>query len=64
MLESFKDKYRSEYRTIPRGQGEEDPGLRCQDCKDEPLPARDSQVNCKVCPGCAHIREDLDMTDV
>ena len=33
-------------------------------CKDEPPPARDSQVNCKVCLGCAHIREDLDMTDV
>ena len=64
MLESFKDNYRSKYRTMSRGQEEDDPGLRCQDCKDEPPPARDSQVHCLVCPAWAHLREDLDITDV
>ena len=27
-------------------------------------PARDSQVHCLSCPAWAHLREDLDMTDM
>ena len=64
MLEGFKDNYRSKYRTVPKGQEEEDPGLRCQDCQDKPTQARDSQVHCLVCPAWEHLREDLDITDV
>ena len=56
MLEHFKDDYRSKCRTRERGQEDEDPGLRCQECQDEPPPARDSQVHCLVCPAWAHLR--------
>ena len=70
MLESFKDNFRNRCRTMERGQEEDDPGLRCQDCmdsqdsQDKPPPARDSQVHCLVCPAWTHLREDLDITDV
>ena len=64
MLLNFKDKFRSSYRTMEKGQEEDDPGLVCQDCQDESPPARDSQVHCLVCPAWSHFREDLDMTDV
>ena len=57
MLEHFKYNYRSKYRTMERGHEEEDPWLSCQDCKD-------SQVHCLVCPAGAHLREDLDMSDI
>ena len=64
MLEHFKDNYRSKYRTMERGQEEDDPGLRCQECQDEPPAARDSQVHCLICPAWTHLREDLDLTDI
>ena len=64
MLEHFKDNYRSKYITMDRGMEEEDPGLRCQDCKDKPPPARESQVHCLVCSVWAHLREDLDMSNI
>ena len=64
MLEPFKDNFRSKYRTLERGQEEEDPGLRYKNCQDSPPPARDSQVHCLVCPAWSHLREDLDLTDV
>ena len=56
MLEPFKDNFRRKYRTLERGQEEEDPGLQCQDCQDSPPPARDSQVHCLVCPAWTHLR--------
>lgn len=67
MLPFFKDNYRSSYRTLDKGQEEDDPGLRCKDCQEEAPPtppARDSQVHCLVCPAWSHLREDLDITDV
>ena len=64
MLEHFKDDYSSKYGTMQRGQEENGPGLICQECQDEPPPARDSQVHCLVCPAWTHLREDLDLTDI
>ena len=64
MLQSFKDNFRNNYRTLNKGQEEDDPGLICQDCKNVSSPARDSQVHCLTCPAWSHLREDLDMTDI
>ena len=54
MLKDSKDNYRSKYRTMERGQEEDDPGLRCQECR----------VHCLVCPAWTYLREDLDLTDI
>ena len=64
MLQYLKDNFRSSYRTMGKGQEDNDPGLRCQDCQGEAPPARDSQVHCLVCPAWSHLRTDLDVTDV
>ena len=57
MLESFKDNYRTKYRTLSRGQEDRDPGLRCSDCGQ----SRDSQSHCLVCPAWLEARERLDL---
>ena len=64
MLQSFKDTFLNNYRTLNKGQEEDDPGLACQDCKNVSSPARDSQDHCLSCPAWSHLREDLDMTDI
>ena len=46
MLESFKDNYRTKYRTLGRGEEDRDPALACGDCGQ----SRDSQSHCLVCP--------------
>ena len=64
MLQCFKDNYRSSYRTMDKGQEEDDPGLRCRNCQDESPHARDSQIHCMVCPAWSNLREGLDVTNV
>ena len=61
MLESFKDNYRSKYRTLARGDEDEDPGLACSYCEVTPY-ARDSQAHCLACPAWQDLRENLDLT--
>ena len=57
MLETFKDNYRSKYRTLGRGEEDRDPGLLCGDCGM----ARDSQSHCLTCPAWAEDRDRLDL---
>ena len=57
MLETFKDNYRSKYRTLSRGEEDQDPGLLCGDCGL----ARDSQSHCLTCPAWAEDRDRLDL---
>ena len=61
MLESFKDNFRSKYRTLERGEEDDDPGLSCSFCDITPK-ARDSQPHCLVCPAWQDLRVDLDLT--
>ena len=58
MLESFKDNYRTKYRTLGRGQEDRDLGLRCGDCGQ----SRDSQSHCLICPAWMKARERLDLS--
>ena len=46
LVTTFKDNFRNKFRTLPRGEEDEDPGLRCGDCGA----ARDTQAHCLVCP--------------
>ena len=57
MLETFKDNYRTKYRTLGRGEEDRDPGLLCGDCGE----ARDSQSHCLLCPAWQEARERLDL---
>ena len=57
MLETFKDNYRSKYRTLERGQEDRDPGLLCGDCGL----TRDTQSHCLTCPAWAEDRDRLDL---
>ena len=58
MLETFKDNYRSKYRTLGRGEEDRDPGLLCGDCGL----ASDSQSHCLTCPAWAEDRDRLDLS--
>ena len=58
MLDTFKDNYRSKYRTLDRGEEDRDPGLQCSDCGQ----FWDSQSHCLVCPAWAEARERLDLS--
>ena len=49
MLETFKDNYQSNYRTLERGEEDRDPGLVCGDCG-------------LTCPSWAEDRERLDLS--
>ena len=57
MMDSFKDNFRSKYRTLDRGEADRDPGLQCGDCGQ----SRDSQSHCMVCPAWAEARERLNL---
>ena len=57
ILETFKDNFRSKYRTLERGEEDRDPGLLCGDCGL----ARDSQSHCLTCPAWAEDRDRLDL---
>ena len=46
MVETFRDNFRSKYRTLDRGEEERDAGLQCGDCGQD----RDTQSHCLVCP--------------
>ena len=58
MLETFKDNYRTKYRTLGRGEEDRDPGLLCGDCGE----SRDSQSHCLLCPAWQEARERLDLS--
>ena len=58
MLETFKDNYRTKYRTLGRGEEDRDPGLLCSDCGQ----SRDSQSHCLTCPAWQEARERLDLS--
>ena len=60
MCESYKDNYRSKYRTLARGEEDRDPGLQCGDCGQD----RDTQSHCLVCPVWAAARDILDLSDI
>ena len=60
MCESYKDNYRSKYRTLARGEEDRDPGLQCGDCGQ----SRDTQSHCLVCPAWAAARDRLDLADI
>ena len=55
MLETFKDNYRSKYRTLGRGEG---PWTICSDCGL----ARDTQSHCLTCPAWTGNRDRLTRT--
>ena len=57
LVETFKDNYRTKYRTLARGEEDKDPGLLCGDCGQ----SRDSQSHCLVCPSWLEARERLDL---
>ena len=57
MLETFKDNYRTKYRTLGRGEEDRDPGLLCGDCGE----SRDSQSHCLLCPAWQETRQGLDL---
>ena len=57
MVDTFRDNFRSKYRTLPRGQEDRDPGLQCGDCGLD----RDSQIHCLDCPAWAEARDRLDL---
>ena len=57
MLETFKDNYRTKYRTLGRGEEDRDPGLLCGDCGE----SQDSQSHCLLCPAWQEARERLDL---
>ena len=57
LVETFRDNFRSKYRTLPRGQEEDDPGLQCEDCEE----SRDTQAHCLVCPAWQVAREGLNL---
>ena len=57
MVDTFRDNFRSKYRTLPRGQEDRDPGLLCGDCGQD----RDSQTHCLDCPAWADARDHLDL---
>ena len=48
MVDTFRDNFRSKYRTLPRGQ---------EDCGQD----RDSQIHCLDCPAWAEARDCLDL---
>ena len=58
LVATFRDNYRNKYRTLPRGEEDEDPGLQCGDCRG----ARDTQAHCLVCPAWQVAREGLTLT--
>ena len=58
MLETFKDNYRTKYRTLGRGEEDRDPGLLCGDCGE----SRDSQSHCLLCPAWQEARDRLDLS--
>ena len=58
MLETFKDNYRTQHRTLGRGQEDMDPGLLCGDCGQ----SRDTQSHCLICPAWLEARERLDLS--
>ena len=58
MLETFKDNYRTKYRTLGRGEEDRDPGLLSSDCGQ----SRDSQSHCLICPAWQEARERLDLS--
>ena len=60
MVETFKDNFRSKYRTKDRGQEDMDPGLQCGDCDQ----SRDTQSHCIVCPAWAEARDRFDLTRI
>ena len=57
IVDTFRDNFRSKYRTLPRGQEDRDPGLLCGDCGQD----RDSQIHCLDCPAWAEARDRLDL---
>ena len=61
MVKSFKDNFRSKYRTLERGEEDTDPGLLCRDCDITPG-ERDNQAHCLRCPAWGELRKDLDLT--
>ena len=58
MMETFKDNFRTKYRTLGRGEEDRDPGLLCDDCGQ----SRDSQSHCVLCPAWQEARDRLDLT--
>ena len=54
----FKDNFRNKFRTLPRGEEENDPGLVCGDCGA----VRDTQAHCLVCPAWEVAREGLNLS--
>ena len=60
MCETYKDNYRSKYRTMARGEEDRDPGPQCGDCGQD----RDTQSHCLVCPAWEEDRDRLDLSDI
>ena len=60
LVETFRDNFRNKYRTLPRGEEDEDPGLQCGDCEE----SRDTQAHCLVCPAWQVAREGLNLNFV
>ena len=60
MCETFKDNFRSKYRTLDRGEEDKDPGLNCEDCSQ----FQDSQSHCMICPAWTEARDRLDLEDM
>ena len=60
MCDTFKDNFRSKYRTLERGEEDKDPGLKCEDCGQSP----DSQSHCLICPAWLEARDRLDLEDI
>ena len=58
MVETFRDNFRSKYRTLDKGEEDRDPGLQCGDCGQ----SRDTQSHCLVCPAWAEARDRLDLS--
>ena len=58
MVETFRDNYRSKYRTLDRGEEDRDPGLLCSHCGQ----CRDTQSHCIVCPAWEEARDRLDLS--
>ena len=58
MLDTFKDNFRTKYRTLDRGDKDRDPGLVCSDCGQ----SRDTQSHFLVCPAWEEDRDRLDLS--
>ena len=60
MVETFKDNFRSKYRSLDRGEEDKDLGLKCEDCSQ----FQDSQSHCMICPAWTEARDRLDLEDM